>query len=64
MKIYLNAIGFTDKNILKTGEGLIITGLILASVGIILLRKSQEWVCGVNSEHFAHFKTLYNSFKE
>jgi len=64
MKLNLNAIGFTDKNALKIGEGLIITGLVLAGVGVGLLRESQEWVCGVNKEQLAHFKTIYDSFKE
>ena len=64
MKLNLNAIGFTDKNILKLGEGLIAGGLIVAAAGFIALRKSQEWVCGVNKEQFDHFKTIYDSFKE
>lgn len=62
-KLKLNAIGFGHSKNIKLGEGLIASGVVLVTTGLVIIcRKTQWWIAG-DQKTLDNIVKLYNSQK-
>ena len=63
MKIKVNAIGLGESKFILLSEGLIFSGILLTSAGLLLLRKSQCWTFGKSAHQLEYFNTIINTLE-
>lgn len=63
MKIKVNAIGLGESKLIILSESLILSGIVLTTAGLLLLRKSQCWTVGKSATHFEYFNSIIETLQ-